>query len=220
MKPKVSIIVLCYNAPGYCWKTFSSLRKTQYASYEVIAVDNHSRFRTKLVLFLSYLLGRIHKLCFLNANTLFAGGNNFGARLAAADSPLLLLLNSDILIKDPLWLDKLTALHERGASAYGYVEGGAIPRADGYCFMIDKDLYLEYQLDEFKYPWWWSITKLQSQLLTAGHSVKAVSEHDHILLHYGGKSGTEHLKKRKDFFEEPDLHEWFRDKRVQIAEVR
>lgn len=61
-------------------------------------------------------------------------------------------------------------------------------RADGYCMLIDKHLYDRYQLDEH-FEWWWSITKLQSQILNEGLKIRAVKNHEHYIHHYGGKSG-------------------------------
>lgn len=76
-----------------------------------------------------------------------------------------------------------------GISAYGAVNDGKTTRVDGYCFLIDKDLYDKFKLDE-NFKWFWSITKLQGEVLEIPNtSVKAYYDHDDIIIHYGGKSG-------------------------------
>lgn len=54
--------------------------------------------------------------------------------------------------------------------------------------LIDKFLYDKYKLDEY-FKWWWSITKLQSQVLKEGFKIRAVKNHEKHIHHYGGKSG-------------------------------
>lgn len=184
--PKVSIVVLVHNALWYVGKCLRTLRQTQGVDHEIIVVDNASGRATKAYLAWAATAGQVDRLLLLNENLYYAKGNNLGGLLAAGDSTHLLLLNSDVRINSPTWLSTLLDCHVRGATAFGYVPHPPC-RADGYCFLIDKDLYLKYRLDE-SFPWWWGLTKLQAQLLQDGWSVQAIEEHEGYLHHYGGKS--------------------------------
>jgi glycosyltransferase involved in cell wall biosynthesis len=208
VRKKVSIIVLVHNGLKYCRITFNSLRKTSDVDYEVIVVDNDSGLLTKAyLLFVSIFGKRISRLCYLNTNTWFSEGNNVGSRLVSKDSDLILFLNSDIKIRHPSWLSKLLDIHEKGISAYGVVgnDHGLPSRADGYCLMIDKELFYKYHLDE-TFKFWWATSKLQAEVLRDGYSVKAVKRHSHLLFHYGGGSG----KAPKKYLEldEKYIREW------------
>ena len=104
----------------------------------------------------------------------------------------MLLLNSDVEVKHPAWLRLLLAAHRRGATGYGVIEDAAGVRADGYCLLVDRDLYDRYQLDE-RYAWWWCSSKLQAELLHAGWAVRAIRHHDEFLIHHWAKSGKDFL---------------------------
>lgn len=216
-KQKVSIVILVHNALKYCKILFNSISKTKDVDYEIIVVDNQSSNATKLYLFFMFIRKRINRLCFLDENTLFAGGNNIGATLASEDSTHVLLLNSDVEVRDPLWLHKLLKMHRRGATAYGFVPGEPWPRADGYCFLIDKDLYLKYRLDE-EFQWWWAVTKIQAELLREGLSVQAVDEHDSLIYHFGGKSGQSFRKAKGMQLNQEIVQSWFDGKNIEVIE--
>lgn len=208
---KISILMLTYNAPKYVYETISTLRKVTDTSipYELIVVDNNSHCITKFVDKILYKRHFIDKIKYNNVNQLFAGGNNTASLLAADDSTHYLLLNSDVRIKDPHWLDNLVRIYPKngGASAYGYVDFEP-KRADGYCLLIDRGLYDKYKLDE-DYAWWWSVTKLEGQLLADGYEIVAVKNHENQIHHYGGKSGKG-FKNAKGM--NVDMHvvqEWF-----------
>jgi GT2 family glycosyltransferase len=192
--PAVSIVVVTHNALRYVLGLLRSLPRTRGVAYELVVVDNRSRPITRAVLAAAALLGRIQRLCLLNENTLFAAGNNIGASATSRAARYVLLLNSDVEVRDPDWLVRLIDLHRGGATSFGYVEE-PFPRADGYCLLIDRALMLELGLDE-EFAWYWSITKLQAQLLQGGHPVRAVRDHDHLLYHFGGRSGRRSLTQR------------------------
>jgi len=214
---KVSIIIPTYNAPKYCKITLDTLKRTQGVDYEVIVVDNSSRWITKILLLWCWLRGKINRLCLLDENMMFACGNNIGALQASSASTHILLLNSDMNIKDPLWLKKLLNLHRGGITSYGVVDDPKLVRADGYCLLIDRDLYRRHQLDE-KFKWFWSVTKLQGEILREGFSVIAVRYHDDIIYHYGGKSGKRHLRDDESNFRRPDTSSWFGGQEVQVRD--
>lgn len=107
MNDLTSIIILVHNAPKYVLKTFLSLQKTKNSNYESIVVDNKSGLFTKLLLKLLFKLKYIDKLYYSKENLFFAKGNNFGTTLASKDSNYYLLLNSDVKIINPNWLELL-----------------------------------------------------------------------------------------------------------------
>jgi glycosyltransferase involved in cell wall biosynthesis len=214
----ISIIILTYNAPKYVFKTLYSLNKTENINYEVIVVDNKSGLLTKILLVILKIFGYIDKIALLSENTLFAKGNNIGSRLISNDSDYILLLNSDVKIIDKCWLKKLSNKHKKGIISYGVVESNPI-RADGYCFLINTNLYQKYELDE-SFEWWWSITKLQTQILKEGHDVIAIKNHDNYIVHYGGKSKNKDLNDVKGMdIEIDEIMSWFKDNKIKIIDL-
>ena len=142
----ISIIILAHNAPKYVDITLNSLKKTKNVNYEVIVVDNNSQQKTKRLLLNHHSKQNINKLLFLEEITLFARGNNIGSKICNKDATHILLLNSDVKIIDANWLTKLIEIHTSGVTSYGICINDPL-RVDGYCFLIDKDLYLLNQLD-------------------------------------------------------------------------
>jgi glycosyltransferase involved in cell wall biosynthesis len=183
---KVSIVILVHNALRYAHITLKTLAITRGIDHEVIVVDNGSSLPTRLYLQWAASRGLIHQLLSPPSNLLYAGGNNLGVSRAASDSTHVLLLNSDVRICSPDWLTVLLRHHKPGATAFG-VASSPPTRADGYCLLIDQPLYARYKLDE-QFKWFWSITKIQSQLLSDGFTVTAIRNHEPYLHHYGGKS--------------------------------
>lgn len=216
--PRVSIVIPVHNALRYIRETLTTLtEKTRSVAYEVIVVDNGSRLPTKVYLAFAVAHGRIDCLVTPKNNLYFAKGNNLGASLASADSTHVLLLNSDVRINSGDWLAALLAHHRTGATAFGYCP--EVPqRADGFCFLVDKDLYLKYRLDE-SFPWWWGITKLQAELLRDGYSVVAIKNHENYLHHYGGKSNVseERLRESRQYNRD-EVIRWFGDRRIAVLD--
>lgn len=213
----VSIIMLSYNAKLYTKHSLKTLKITEGVDYEVIVLDNNSKNDTKRMLKDMKEKGYIDKLIFEKENTLFAKGNNTASLACDEKSDYILLLNSDVEIRDKDWLKLLLENHKRGAIAFGLCEGNPYTRADGYCFLIDKDLYLEYKLDE-NFEWWWSVTKLQAQLLKDEYNVSAVRDHDHLLYHYGGASGKSWRNSKGMNIEGKQVKEWFNKKDIRIID--
>lgn len=211
----VSIIILSYNAPLYVYHTLKTLKKTQGCKYETIVLDNNSKNFTKRLLLKLKEKGYIDKLIFENKNTFFAKGNNIASKYCDKNSKYILLLNSDVEIRDKHWLKYLIERHQRGAISYGLCDNYPHIRGDGYCFLIDKDLYERYKLDE-QFEWWWSITKLQAQLLNDGYKVIAVKEHETLLHHYGGMSGTSWKNAKGMKIEGEEIKKWFKSGEVKI----
>jgi glycosyltransferase involved in cell wall biosynthesis len=210
-EPAVSILIVAFNAPRHLLRLFRSLTQTSGVDYEIVVVDNRSRAPTRVLLHVLASTRVINSLTLLDRNTLFAGGVNTALRVSSPSSRHILLLNPDIEIRDPHWLRRLLDLHERGATSLGFVEGGPWPRADGYCFLIDRDLF-DGLSPEFH--WWWGVTKLQADLLQAGHSVRAVRDHDHLITHAGGASGPPPRQARGMETDEATIRDWFGGRHV------
>ena len=217
LSAKISIVVLVHNALRYCRTCLNSLRSTAGIPYEVVVVDNASRLPTRLYLVSSFLKKKIHRLCLLDRNTYFAEGNNVGAALGAKDTSHVLLMNSDVQIRDPQWLRKLVDVHRPGATAYGYLPGEPWPRADGYCLLIDRPIFERYRLDE-GFQWWWCVTKLQAQLLRDGLSVQAVRHHDDVVYHFGARSGPQPKRAQGMDLDPGAVREWFAGRSIRVIE--
>lgn len=216
---KVSILMLTYNAPRYVKKSIQTLKKnTEGIDYELIVVDNASEEKTKKLLNKLKEKGMIDKLVFNDKNELFAGGNNIAAKYADKDAKFYLLLNSDVKIKNKNWLKRLVDLHPgRGISSYGVVLSEPV-RADGYCLLINKDLYDAHQLDE-EFQWWWSVTKLEAEILNEGNKIIAVRNHENDIHHYGGKSGKG-FKDASGLYPDMDkVKAWFKSGKVEILDT-
>jgi glycosyltransferase involved in cell wall biosynthesis len=215
---KVSIIITVHNAPQYTRETLATIAaKTHGIEHELIIVDNGSDNDTKDVLAHAYAQGIVDFLITSKRNLLFAKGNNLGANVSSSQSTHLLLMNSDIRIVSADWLSVLLGKHREGASAFGCVDSPP-QRADGYCFLINRHLFMKYRLDE-RFPWWWSITKLQAELLRDGFSVLAIRNHEEYLHHYGGRSKVSPQVLRES--QEVDHREvlgWFGDHQVVVSD--
>ncbi len=109
-RPKVSIIMLTYNALDYTKKCVDSILQHTRIPYEIIFVDNGSSDGT--VEYLNELKEKFgHFKVILNSkNRGFAGGNNQGAKRARGE--YLLFLNNDVLVSDN-WLEGLVQALEK-----------------------------------------------------------------------------------------------------------
>lgn len=211
--------MLTHNAPKYVYKSIMSVkRKTKDVPYELIVFDNNSGMKTKILLKVLKIMGKIDKLHFSKQNLLFAKGNNQASLLSDKKSTHFLLLNSDVEVRDERWLAKLTEIYpkDEGISSLGVVLSEPI-RADGYCFLIQKELYNRYKLDE-EFEWYWSITKLEALTLKEGKRIVAVENHDDLLIHFGGKSGAVLNAKGMDADIE-EIKKWFvENNKVEVIE--
>jgi glycosyltransferase involved in cell wall biosynthesis len=204
-----SIIILTHNAPQYVKITLESLKMTQNAEYEVIVLDNASDLETQELLYEYKKKGFIDKLIYENENTFFARGNNLAFNFCSEKSKYVLFLNSDVEIKSPDWLAYMHKIHTKGVTSLGIsytLEGRC--HADGYCIMFDKELFGRYKLNE-EYQWFYSMSQLQAKLLKNGYDIKVVKDHEHLLHHFGGKSGTAFMN-TKNFMLKKNLDDyWF-----------
>jgi GT2 family glycosyltransferase len=188
---KLTLIVLCHNAPLFVARLLDSIETLQGIDFETVVVDNGSDRQNQITSFITSLnAGHTETYIRSRTNLFFPAGINLGAKLASPDCTHLMYLNSDTEFKDPEALKKMAAMHRPGITGLGVVKSNSVPeRPDGFCFLIDRAVHVRFGgLDE-QYKWWWSITKLESQVLQAGLSVQAVRHYENLLVHFGGKSG-------------------------------
>lgn len=212
-----SIIILVHNACDYVKNTIETLQMTKNKDYEVIVLDNASEKKVQNLLLKLYQQKKIDKLIFSKENTLFARGNNIAFRFCNPSSDRILLLNSDIDIRNPYWLDEMNQIYEKGIVSLGIVRGNPYTRVDGFCFMIDKSLYEKYLLDE-NFEWWWSITKLQAEVLKDGYPVKGVENYHNLIFHYGGMSGTDFKDAKGMQVDGEKVVSWFESHEIKIID--
>lgn len=214
---KISLLMITHNAPKYVVESIMGICKTQGASYELIVVDNRSRVFTRLLLKILKACGCIDTLFLNSRNDLYARGNNIASQLASDDSTHFCLLNSDVKIKDPDWLQILCSLYpeQGGIASFGAVISEPV-RSDGYCMLIGKELYNRYRLDE-NFEWWWSVTKLESQILADGYRIIAVKDHERVLHHYGGASGKGYKNAKGMDVDMDEVKRWFSYKRSSVS---
>lgn len=218
---RTAIVIVTFNAAFYVARCLLSLRKTRGVPFTTIVVDNHSRFPTRVVLRMLFRLGAINRLLFLDENTLFSPGCNLGVAIAPRDAGNVLLLNPDTVVRDPDWLAKLIdAHHAPGVVAYGRAHGGPVTRADGYCFLVDRATWDAVGgLDE-TYEWWWAITRFQAEVLGSHGPVIAIEHHDHLLHHFGGKSGKSWRGAKGMDTSHDEIASWFPDgPEVQVVDA-
>jgi hypothetical protein len=101
--PKVSVVIVSYNSPGYINGCLRSVTNSYYPSLEVIVVDNGSSKETLNILEKYTRTGKI-KLIKNKKNLGFARGNNIGIK--AATGEYIILLNNDTIIT-PSWVERL-----------------------------------------------------------------------------------------------------------------
>ena len=212
--PKVAIVVVSYNALAYARKMLATVRTTRGVPYEIVVVDNNSKRKTKVFWTAMRLLGRINRLALLDRNTFFAEGCNIGVAMSPRDATHVLLLNTDCEIKDPDWLARMLAAHERGATGLRYITTGAWPRADGFCLLLDRDVWGQ-GLDE-TFQWWWSVTGLEARLLREGLTVTAVKDYEQVVLHHWGKSGKAFKNARSGDAKAATVRGWFEGHHVRV----
>jgi hypothetical protein len=190
--------------------------RTKGIDYELVVLDNASEPETRDLVSRLHQEGLVHRLKLLDRNSLFAEGNNLAAKEASPQATHYLLLNSDIEVKDETWLRHLVDIHKRGITSYGVAEDPS--RVDGYCLLIDADIYREHQLDE-GHQWWWAVTKMQAQVLNKGHVVQGYAEHERYLHHFGGKSGSAFQNAKGMHVSKDEVLRWFNGLEPTVLDV-
>lgn len=229
----VSILILTHNAPRYVSETLETLYQVtdpEILKYvETVVVDNASEKETKDLLTTLKEKGYIDKLFFSEINTLFAKGNIIASKMADRLSKYYLLLNSDVSIRNKNWLKYLLSFVENEKYAgvsFGWcyspekvINGQKykkINKPDGYCFLIERNLFDKYPLDYEHYEWWWGLTKLYRQVLEEGKNLMAISHHNKMIVHYGGKSGKDWIGAKGMDTDMDLIYAWFENTKGKI----
>ncbi len=147
-KPKLSIITVNYNGGKHIFNYLNSVRKSNYADYELIVVDNGSKDGSPDLIKKKYPWVRL----ILNGKNLgFTGGNNVGMKQAQGD--IFFLLSDDTVIHPDLFnvlvseLESSSEIGVVGPKIY-YMEppdkiwfaGGKMDWLKGDTFHLGKDL--------------------------------------------------------------------------------
>lgn len=212
----VSILMLVYNANLYTYHTLKTLKKTSDIEYEVIVLDNDSKISTYKMLGKLKKKGYIDKIISLCENSFFVKGNNIASKFCSEKSEYILLLNSDVEIRNSIWLKKMveTLGDEKGAIATA-VCCEEDNRPDGWCYLINSDIYLDRLLDERNFKHTYSLAKFNGQLLNEGYKVYTIENYENFIYHFGGKSGKVKQLKGMDTTDE-EIKKWFNGKKCEI----
>lgn len=203
---KVSILMLTFNSPVLTEYTLKKLKKTAGIDYEVIVVDNASQPKTRKLVQKLYKEGFIDKLFLSDVNTFFSKGNNICFSMADDNSSHVLLLNADIEIRHKYWLKKLVDVC--GDEAVGLMSTSDDDnRPDGFCYLVKKDIYGKYLLDE-QFQWAYSLANMNSKLLRDGIKVKTIDDYENILFHFGRSSNPTAYVPTSNVTKE-DLKNWY-----------
>src|SRR3989344_1939535 len=204
--PRISIIIVTYNAIDNIRLCLESLHRYKPMDADVIVVDNNSEDAVKNYLREAKNKGLIDQLELSSDNYYYVKGNNIGARLSRVTSKYLLLLNSDIEIKHTNWMDILLAnAPEKGIISFGKTDIPVI-RPDGWCFLIDRNLFMELGgLNEY-YQMNWGITDLTGRAAKANYEIRSIINPADYIIHYGQQSHS-FLKKGTAKFNNMDYRE-------------
>ena len=206
---KISIVILTYNAHRFVKHTLDTLSKTEYENKEIIVFDNDSDEQTKRLLTKYKKEGIIDKLVFSKENLMFIRGNNEAVKYCDKNTDYVLLLNADVEIKNKYWLQALCNVHTRGITATDR-SSTVDNRPDGWCVLIDYDLYCKYELDEKKFDVFWSVSDLGAKVQNDGE-VQTIVHYDNFIKHFGHASGPFKSDFKKDMcVSEEDVHDWFK----------
>jgi GT2 family glycosyltransferase len=99
--PQVTVLILNWNAQPYLAACLQSVLAQRGPTFQVWLVDNHSSDESLVFVRTHFPQVRIIPL---NENRGFAGGNN--AALRQVDTPLVVLLNPDVVV-EPNWLQQI-----------------------------------------------------------------------------------------------------------------
>lgn len=217
---KVSILMLTYNAPLYAIHSIKSIKNytLNEVDYELIVYDNNSSDRTKKILKKLKDKGYIDKLVFSDVNYYFVGGNNRASTYVDDKSEFILLLNSDIEIRNGEWLSNLLKVHKRGITAC-QVCAEIDNRPDGWCLLVDKDIYNNFKLDESRFTWYFSIADFGSRVMRSGFSVQTIKRYDNFIFHFGKASEVDKNVEAMGKDLAHDIDSWYPQKCHLIDEI-
>lgn len=190
---KVSIIIVTYNALEHVSKCLESVLANTHQIHEIIIVDNASNKPTR-----DYVISMKEnsnvKVILNDENRLWSPANNQGIKLSEKDSKYCLLLNSDIEVLRPDWLERLQMPIKKyskvGITGTQYNFSPIKPTygaIDGCCFFIKKALITEIGLLDERYPWNGAGYAFTLKAWKNGWYYYHVDE-PKILIHYGKRS--------------------------------
>ncbi|MFT4604829.1 MAG: GT2 family glycosyltransferase [Rhodothermales bacterium] len=159
-RPKVSVIIVSWNAQPLLERCLPSVVATDYPNLEIVLADNGSTDDSVAWVQATYPKVRVISM---GENLGFCGGNN--RAIAETDSPFVVLLNNDVQV-EPDWLGHLIALAEtdsaiaaiqpkllqfddHGRFEYAGASGGHIDRL-GYPFARGR-VFFEVEEDAGQY---------------------------------------------------------------------
>lgn len=217
---KVSIVMLTYNAPEYIIHSIKGVKKyTENVNYELVVYDNKSKDFTQRILKKLEKNNLIDKLIFSDKNYFFVGGNNRAIKYVSKDSKYILLLNSDIEIRNKYWLENILRIHKKGITACQVCDEIDC-RPDGWCLLVDKEIYLKYLLDEEKFTWYFSIADFASRVMKAGYNVQSIRNYQEFIIHFGGASEIASNISNLSLKDGDNVNEWFPHKCNVIEELK
>lgn len=197
--PRVSIVVVTWNAEAYVRRCFRSLCAHSAVPYELIVVDNASEDPLRRWLKYEESGGRIQRLILNDENRMWAAGANQGLAAARSDTPYLLLLNPDTEALTADWLARLIALMESapdvgivGTERVWMPVGPVFGGADGHCLLMRRAVLAATGGIDEAFPWWGGGLKLNAAAFAKGFRHLILD--DPVLAHFEGRSNAE----RKD----------------------
>lgn len=78
-------------------------------------------------------------------------------------------------------------VHKRGITACQVCDEYDL-RPDGWCLLVDKDIYNNLKLDEKRFTWYFSIADFASRVKNAGYSIQSIRNYKYVICHFGGAS--------------------------------
>jgi GT2 family glycosyltransferase len=191
-RPLVSIIIVTFNARDYVQRCLETVRSLTKTPYELIVIDNASREETR-----EYLRGETGFRLILNEeNLLWCRACNQGTAAADPRAPYLLLLNPDVEIMRPDWLEIMVRVMESdprvGMVGTHHRYSGVGPvwgSLDGHCLMFRRKMVEELgPMDAERFPMGGGPSHYAIRAFKAGWIYKALHSKDKILIHHGKKS--------------------------------
>lgn len=233
MSPQVSIVILNYNHPEIIDVCLRSLAQTE-GDYEVIVVDNGTE--GKEALRDHYDERRIDTLVWPEKNLFFAEGNNIGVQHADPRSEYILLMNSDVGILRPDWLQKQLAwmngtlvatpsiwgllptypepgpfdIISFGWSHDANIDGHARP--EGWCLLIRRQWWRDLSPD---FPFHYGFEEAVASAGRDGARIGVCFNYAPYMVHKEGGSG-----KSKEIVNtrQPDLTGWFQGVKIETLD--
>lgn len=228
---KVSIVILNYFHPEVIEICLRTLATTEGVDYEVIVVDNGSDPSTVKELSEFQSLGWIDKLVLNDHNRYFAGGNNDGVHASDPESDVILLMNSDVAVIHPQWLQKALAWLD-GVPEYKPTVWGTKPtvpkpgpkdivsvgwshdasvlpsraRPEGWCCLIRRSVWTDISED---FPWHYGLEEMLANAVRKGARCGVLFNYAPYVVHREGGSTQDKPKADIQNKRTPDIPGWF-----------